>query len=197
MAALNHPKKGSTIKVEPLRDLKHIKSIKKLLADSPRDQAIFTIGINTNLRASDLLKLKVGELRHLAPGDHFELREKKTQKKRSITINKTVYDAVQSLFASMPDASDDDYLFSSRKGGGPLSVPYLNALVKKWTGLINLRGNYGGHSLRKTFGYIHRTVFNTDIPTLMTMFNHSTQRQTLEYLCVQPDEIQDAYLKEI
>lgn len=197
MAALNRPQKGSTIKAEPIRGLKHIKSIKKLLSDSPRNLAIFTIGINTNLRASDLLKLKVGHMKYLNPGDHFELREKKTRKKRSITINKTVYKAVQALLAEMPDADDDDFLFPSQKGRGALCVPYLNSLVKKWAGLINLRGNYGSHSLRKTFGYIHRTEFNTDIPTLMTMFNHATQRQTLDYLCIQPDEIQDAYLREI
>ena len=27
------------------------------------------------------------------------------------------------------------------------------------------------------------------------MFNHSTQRQTLDYLCIQADEIKDAYMK--
>ena len=32
----NHPKKGSTIKVEPIRHLKDIKSIKRLLQDSPQ-----------------------------------------------------------------------------------------------------------------------------------------------------------------
>lgn len=53
----NHPKKGSTIKVDPIRKLKDIKAIKKLLANKPRDLALFTIGINTNLRASDLLRL--------------------------------------------------------------------------------------------------------------------------------------------
>jgi len=78
-----------------------------------------------------------------------------------------------------------------------LTVSYLNSLVKSWCKEINLRGNYGAHTLRKTFGYVHRTVFGTDIPTLMEMFNHSTQRQTLTYLGIQPREINDAYLKEI
>jgi hypothetical protein len=31
----------------------------------------------------------------------------------------------------------------------------------------------------------------------MHMFNHSTQKQTLEYLCIQPEEIKDAYMREI
>lgn len=197
MAARNHPKKGSIIRVEPVKDLKHIKSIKKLLSDHPRNLAIFTIGINTNLRASDLRKLKVGDLKYLEVGEKFVVREKKTKKVRSISINKTVYDVVHKLLESRPDAADDDVLFASRKGGGALTVPSLNSLVKKWTEMINLRGNYGSHSLRKTFGYIHRTVFNTDLPTLVKMFNHSTSKQTLDYLCIQEEEIQNAYMKEI
>jgi hypothetical protein len=40
-------------------------------------------------------------------------------------------------------------------------------------------------------------VFNTDVPTLMQMFNHSTQKQTLAYLGIQASEIKEAYLREI
>ena len=197
MAALNHPKSGDSIKVEPIRKEKDIKLIKKLLSDKPRDLCIFTLGINTNLRASDLLKITVGQIRNLKVGDHFTTKEKKTGKDRKITMNKSVYDSVQMLLTTMPNAEDGDFLFQSRKGGNALCVPYLNSLVKGWCKSINLRGNYGSHTLRKTFGYIHRTVFNTDIPTLMHMYNHSTQKQTLAYLGIQPSEIKDAYLKEI
>jgi integrase len=198
MAALNHPKTGDTIKVEPIRELKDIKLIKRLLADKPRDLALFTLGINTNLRASDLLQITVGMVRNLKPEDHFELKEKKTDKVRTITINKTVYEAIRDLLELVsPNAPDTAMLFQSRKGGKALCVPYLNDLVKTWCREINLKGNYGSHTLRKTFGYIHRTQFNTDIPTLMQMFNHSTQKQTLQYLGIQPSEIKSAYLKEI
>ncbi|OHB59770.1 MAG: integrase [Planctomycetes bacterium GWF2_42_9] len=197
MAALNHPKPGDTIKVEPIRTVKDIKAIKRLLADQPRNLAIFTLGINTNLRASDLLKISVGQLRNLKPEDHFSLREKKTGKDKNVTINKTVHAAIQVLLATMPAAQDDEPLFQSRKGGKPLCVPYLNGLVKSWCAEINLTGNYGSHTLRKTFGYMHRTVNKTDLPTLMQMFNHSSQKQTLDYLCIQPEEIKCAYLFEL
>jgi hypothetical protein len=59
MAALNHPKKGDKIKVEPIKSEKDIRNIKKHLVDKPRDLAIFILGINTNLRASDLLKITI------------------------------------------------------------------------------------------------------------------------------------------
>jgi len=54
----NHPKKGDMIRVQPITNIKNLKAIKKLLADKPRDLALFTVGINTNLRASDLLQIK-------------------------------------------------------------------------------------------------------------------------------------------
>ncbi len=193
----NHPAKGEAIRVDPIREEKDIRNIKKLLSDKPRDLAIFTLGINTNLRASDLLKITVGQVRHLKVGEHFTIKEKKTGKERTITLNKTVHLAIANLLTTMPNATDNSPLFRSRKGGKPLCVPYLSGLTKKWCRSINLRGNYGSHTLRKTFGYIHRTAFSTSVPVLMEMFNHSSQKQTLAYLGIQEADIKDAYLKEI
>jgi len=195
----NRPQKGSTIKVEPIRELKDIRLIKKLLADRPRDLAIFTLGVNTNLRAGDLVRITADQVRHLQPGEYFTIREQKTGKLREVTLNKNVHEALQGLLRTMPVAAgpDEAVLFQSRKGRQALCVSYLNSLVKTWCREVNLKGNFGSHTLRKTFGYIHRTVFNTDIPTLMQMFNHSSQKQTLAYLGIQPGEIKDAYLKDI
>lgn len=197
MQATNRPQKGDTIKVEPIRDLKNIKAIKRLLADKPRDLAIFTLGINTNLRASDILQITTGIVRNLKPEEHFTIKEKKTGKDRAITVNKTVHEAITALLSTMPDVEDQEPLFQSRKGKQALCVPYLNGLVKSWCKEINLKGNYGSHTLRKTFGYMHRTINKTDLPTLMQMFNHSSQKQTLDYLCIQPEEIKSAYLFEL
>jgi integrase len=193
----NHPRLGSSIRVEPIRSQKDINLIRKILSDIPRDLAIFTIGINTNLRASDLLSIKVGQVRHLKPGEHFTIREKKTGKLRTITINRSAHTIIVSLLSTMPEVQDDNWLFQSRKGGGRMTVSYLSQMVKAWCQEINLRGNYGSHSLRKTWGYMMRTVHGVDIPTLMTVFNHSTQKQTLAYLCIQPEEIHSCYMKEI
>lgn len=197
MAGRNHPQIGDEIKVDPIRDLKNIKAIKRLLADQPRDLALFTVGINTNLRASDILRIAVGQVRGLNAEDHFTIREKKTGKEKNVTINKTVHEAIGRLLDTMPDAADEDPLFRSRKGKAAIGVPYLNALVKSWCKEINLTGNYGSHTLRKTFGFMHRTINKTDLPTLMQMFNHSTQKQTLTYLGIQAEKIKSAYLFEL
>ncbi len=191
---INHPAKGSTIKVEPIRKLKDIGTIKKLLADKPRDLALFIIGINTNLRASDLIRLTVEQIRGLKPGDSIELKEKKTGKLRRISLNKSSIAAIQGLLASKA-YEDEDFLFKSQRG--VLTVPSVHRLVKSWCKTINLRGNYGSHTLRKTWGYHQRVTFNTGLPELMECFNHSTQRQTLDYLCIQADEIKSVYMNEL
>lgn len=191
----NHPKPGSQIKVDPIKNLKDIKSIKKLLKDNLRDYALFIIGCNTNLRASDLVAITVGQVRTLKAGEDLVLKEIKTGKERRITLNAICVAAIENLLGSQA-LDDDDPLFKSRKGT-QLCVQSVHRLVKGWCNQINLKGNYGSHSLRKTWGYHQRVTFGADLPTLMTCFNHSTQRQTLKYLCVQPGELKAIYQNEI
>ena len=190
----NHPKKGESIKVDPIRDPKDIKKIKKMLTGNSRNLCLFTFGINTNLRASDLLKITVGQVRDLQPGHEIEINETKTKKPRRITLNKSVVTAINALIAAR-DYRDTDALFAGQRG--PLTVPSVHRLVKGWCRAIKLRGNYGSHTMRKTFGYHQRVIFGVGLPELMVTFNHSTQRQTLEYLCIQPNELKNIYNNEI
>jgi integrase len=190
----NHPKKGSSIKVEPIKSKKHIQTIKKLLVYKPLDYALFVIGINTNLRASDLLRIKVGQVRDLQPNGEVVINEQKTRKKRRINLNKACIEAIQGLLASRK-YSDEDYLFTGQRGR--LTVPTVGQKVKTWCRAINLRGNFSSHSLRKSWGFHQRVTFGNDLPRLMVCFNHSTQRQTLDYLCIQPEEIKNVYENEL
>lgn len=191
---LNHPKKGSVIRVDPIRAMKDIKSIRKLLAGQSRNLALFTLGINTNLRASDILAIKAGQVRSLKPMDEVEIRERKTGKLRRITLNKAVVETTNMLLATFP-YHNDELLFRGQRG--PLTVPSFSRLVKSWCSAINLQGNFGSHSLRKTWGYHQRVTFGRSLPELMVCFNHSSQKQTLDYLCIQPEEIRSIYANEI
>ncbi len=113
------------------------------------DFAFFTIGINTNLRASDLLAIKADQVRGAKVGDEIELREKKTRKARRLTLNKNVVAAINALLASKEYAPGAG-LFSGQRG--VWSVPYVSQKVKGWCRVVNMKGNYGSHSLRKTWG---------------------------------------------
>ncbi len=191
----NHPAKGSQIKVDPIKNIKDVKTIKKMLASNPRDFCLFTFGINTNLRASDLLSIKVDMVKDLQIDDEIVLKEKKTGKLRRITLNKNVIESVQNLLDSK-EYRDDEFLFKTQKSN-VLTVPSVNRLVKGWCKDIKLKGNFGSHTLRKTFGYHQRVTYGVSLPELMEIFNHSTQKQTLTYLCIQPEEIKSIYSKNL
>ena len=192
----NHPKKGDQIRVNPICRLEDIKAIKCMLSEKPRDLLLFTIGINNGLRAGDLLRVKVKDLRYLKEGDGINIPEKKTGKDNILIVNKPVYKALRNYLEKV-DPDDEDFLFTSRKRKTHLLVPSVNALIKKWTKAINLRGNYGAHTLRKTFGYINRNGQGTSWEILADRFNHSTPAVTRHYLGITKDEVKNILLKEI
>jgi integrase len=193
----NHPKKGRQIRVDPIRSLEDIKAIKQLLSGKPRDLLLFTVGINNGLRAGDLLKLKVGDVRRLKPGQSITIRESKTGKPNILMVNKSVYKALRNYLEKIrPD--DGNYLFLSQKGNAPITIQTVNALIKKWCAAINLNyGNYGAHTLRKTFGYIQRTQFGVGFEVLAKRFNHSSPAVTMRYLGLTSDEVSEVLMNEI
>lgn len=193
----NHPKKGSSIKVEPIRDLKAIKRIKKLYAENPRDLCLFTFGINTAYRAGELLSLTVGQVDYLRAGDVLEIKQTKTGKYRPVRLNRAVVETIDAWLKVHPDLRADAPLFISKRGGKALTVSSVNAMIKRWSREVGLRGNYGSHSMRKTWGYHQRVQNNAPIPLLMDAFGHSSQAQTLAYLGIEDDEVQGLFEMEL
>lgn len=193
----NHPKKGDNITVQPIRDLKDIESIKKLLSKNTRDLLLFTMGINNGLRCGDLLRLKVGDVKHLKVNDTLTIREQKTGKTNVLMINKTSYKILRD-YLTETKPSDESYLFKSRKGENQsLSVQSVNSMVKEWCRSINLKGNYGTHSLRKSFGYIQRKKFGVSWEVLCKRFNHSSPSVTMRYLGIEDREVNGILMNEI
>jgi len=199
----NHPPLGSTIKVEPIRTIQGITKIKALLEAKPRDFCLFVLGINTAFRASELLSIRIGQVRHLQSGDRLEVKQKKTKKYRSVTINAAAHQAIQMLISEKEKIvlnkknaeilDDDAFLFTGQRGRAALQVSTLNNMVKDWCKRVRLKGNYGSHTLRKTWGFMQRKKQDTPVPLLMQALGHSTQRQTMEYLCIQEKEIENVY----
>ncbi len=192
----NHPKKGDRIAVDPIRNLKDIKAISKMTESNPRDHLLFLMGINNGLRAGDLVKLKVRDIRYLKVGDHLTVKESKTGKDNILVVNKTVFKALRNYLDTMRP-NDEDYVFASRKGNGHLQSQAVSKLVKKWTKAINLKGNYGAHTLRKTWGYIQRTMHGVGFEIICKRYNHSNPSITMRYLGIQDKEVHQTLMNEI
>ena len=192
----NHPQKGDRLTVDPIREIKNIKAISSLTRDNPRDHLLFVLGVNNGLRAADLLSLKAGDVRHMKVGDTLTIKESKTGKHNVLVVNKTVHKALREYLGKVQPA-DEDFLFASRKGKGPLQSQAVSKLVKRWARAINLKGNYGAHTLRKTWGYIQRTVHGVGFEIICKRYNHSSPAITMRYLGIQDKEVHSTLMNEI
>ena len=52
-----------------------------------------------------------------------------------------------------------------------LTEPTVNQKVKSWCRTINLKGNFGSHSLRKTWGYHQRVTATSQLGCPWPQFN--------------------------
>ncbi|PGY78251.1 site-specific integrase [Bacillus cereus] len=171
--------------VQPIRDPERIQQIKEYLREkSERNYILFVMGINTGLRISDILKLKVGDLK----GSHISMREMKTGKQKRIQITAALR---RELKWYIEDMEDHEYLIKSRQGknrpiGRSMAYKILSSTAAEF-GLDEI----GTHTLRKTFGY-HMYMQTKNIALLMEIFNHSSQRVTLRYIGVNQDAMDKA-----
>lgn len=189
----NHPKEGSILFVEPLRTTVEVMLVKDYLKRRPRDYALFVVGVNTAFRASDLLSLTAGEVRRLSGTDLLK-REQKTGKMRRVTLNNSALSVLQPLIEGK---ADDDLVFPSSKTKDKITVAALNAMVKRWCRHCGLTGNFGSHTLRKTWGNIQRTVYGVEWDWLRLAYGHTSILTTQRYLGIQPEEIERIYMNEV
>ena len=110
--------------VEPIRDRRKIAQIKNLLRGEKRfrDLLLFTVGINTALRISDLLRLRV---EHFFDAQkrlrrRFWIREEKRGKRQEVVVN----DSMRAVLAEYLDAYSDitidpnNFIFFNTQSGG-------------------------------------------------------------------------------
>ena len=180
--------------VEPIKNIKDINKIKQYLLGkkNKRDYCIFVVGINVGLRAGDLLSLKISDVTdRITIFDEVSIREQKTGKNKTFTLNKSAKEAIKLYLSEHPIIDLNDYLFKSRKGGH-LGVRPLHHIIKTLTKDLGIKGNFGTHTLRKTMAY-HRYINNVPLETLQKLLNHSSSSITLRYIGITQKVIIDCY----
>ncbi|HDR6313109.1 TPA: site-specific integrase [Bacillus cereus] len=166
--------------VQPIRDKEKIAEIKDILKrQSIRDWFMFIAGINTGLRISDLLALKVSDVKDKT---HITIKEKKTDKTKRFKINRPLAEAIEYYTKGM---NEEDWLFPSRKGDKPITRVQAHRLLNKVAGTVGLE-EIGTHTLRKTYGY-HFYQKEKDVALLQQLFNHSAPSITLRYIGINQD----------
>lgn len=204
---------------EPIKNIEDINRITQYLIEQERwrDNMLFIVGINLGLRVSDLLRLRFSHMinDNFTFKDRFPLLEKKTKntrktkKNRYLTINNAVVEAVTLYLEHTPGVKLSDYMFRSESTGGnyaegncatkedrPLSRSSVDRILKGIARDLSLNCKVSTHTLRKTFAY-HQMVMSGNssrkLLVLQKMFGHSSAAQTLEYIGITREEIEDAY----
>jgi len=196
MSIRNGIKKGSRIVVDPIRKKKDIKSISRLLQSNPRNYLLWVMGINNGIRTNDLVRLRYNQMEGLKAGAVIKIVESKTGKTNVLVINKSVNKALQQYIKEINPVSGD-YIFKSRKGNSHISSQSVGRLIRSWTSAINLKGQYGAHTLRKTWGYHQRVYYGVGYELICKRYNHSNPAVTMRYLGIEDKEVTDMLMNEI
>lgn len=168
--------------VEPIRDINIINDIMDYLkAGNERDYVLFSFGIYSGLRISDILKLRVRDIRNK---QYVYMREKKTGKEKRFIICKELKNIFDSY---IKNKKDYEYLFISRKGlNKPITRQRAYMILKDAGERFGLE-SIGTHTLRKTFGYfLYKQT--KDILVVKEVLGHSDVSITRRYIGLTQDD---------
>jgi integrase len=155
-----------------------------------RELALFDLGIDSELRACDLLKLKVRDVCH---GDRVAARAIVVQQKTLRPVQFEITEATRAALADwirLSSLVSDSFLFPSRVRSSPhLSTRQYARIVDSWVEEVGLDpAAYGTHSIRRTKpSLIYRRTKN--LRAVQLLLGHTKLESTVRYLGI---EVEDA-----
>lgn len=167
--------------VEPIRDWDLLLDIEDYLLDkNERDYVLFMSGIYLGRRISDLLQLKVRDVKNK---DYIYIREKKTGKEARVAINEDLKDIYMNYCKGKKDY---EYLFRSRGKNKPITRQRVWQILNDVAKEFEYKDKIGCHTLRKTFGYwLYEDT--KDAVAIQELLNQSDISITKRYIGVTQD----------
>ncbi|MEK4247608.1 tyrosine-type recombinase/integrase [Psychrobacillus sp. FSL K6-2684] len=176
------------IEVEPIKDPDQLDNLcEHLKSKNYRNYVMFMIGMNTGLRISDILKLKVSDVRNT---EFIITTEIKTGKKKKVIISLPLKKVLDPFIEGK---ADNEYLIKSNKktkkgAEKPISRQAAYMIIRDAARTIGFTGNVGTHTMRKTFGYHYYKKYK-NLARLQKIFNHREEHITLVYIGVDQETI--------
>lgn len=173
--------------VEPIRDKYLIKDICNYLKkNNERNYILFLVGIHTGLRISDILMIKIRDIKDKS---YIDILEQKTNKKTRVFINNELKKEIKKY---TKDKDPDEYLIKSRVGyNKPIDRSTAYKILRDIGDKFNIK-NIGCHTLRKTWAYSYYKE-TKDLAIIQDILNHSDLSITKRYLGLNMDTREQAY----
>jgi integrase len=180
--------KGKVVGEKAPLKLKDIWAIRVRLQmqERVRELALLDLGIDSKLRACDLVRLRVRDVCH---GDRVAARaivlQQKTQRPVQFEITAATREALQS-WIKRAGLKSDSFLFPSRVGKSPhVRTRQYARIVDHWVEEIGLDpAAYGTHSIRRTkASLIYRRTKNPRAVQLL--LGHTKLESTVRYLGIE------------
>lgn len=172
-----------------LKDIWAIR-IRLQLGHRTRELALFDLGLDSKLRACDLVRLRVRDVCH---GDRVSTRaivlQQKTSQPVQFEITQPTRDAIGEWMKEAA-LTPDDFLFPSRLHDSPhLGTRQYARILDTWVKEIGLDPTaYGTHTMRRTkASLIYRRTKN--LRTVQLLLGHTKLESTVRYLGI---EVEDA-----
>lgn len=153
---------------------------------------LLVIGFNTGLRISDIVSLRVEDVRGR---EYLILQEDKTDKERRIFLRRDVGKKLDELLA---DLDPGDYAFRSRKADPAtgkvrhISRQRAYAIIREIARRAGYTDHVGCHTMRKTYAWSLFDASGDNIVIVQKALNHSSQAATMHYLGIDQKDIDDA-----
>lgn len=175
--------------VEPIRDPKTVKDIADYLGEKDEKyKVMFYIGVYSGLRISDILELRIRDVKGRSS---VKIREQKTGKEKSFPINPVLSKILKPYCENK--GMWDFVVPSNQRRKGHVGRKRAWAVMHE-AGLKFGIESIGTHTLRKTFGY-HFYIQTKDIVLLQKILNHSDPSITLRYIGIEQDTVMEAMNK--
>ena len=167
-------------------------ALRRILAqrEDYRSLALFNLHIDTALRASDVLKLRVSDV----VSGTFYTRQKKTGRVVKCELSSRSKSALRCYLSSLADRTG--YLFPSPRTGGHLTTHWYQRLVKdweaelRWAGVKLPAGYLSTHSMRRT-KVTHLTRMGVSARACQLILDHASLASTEKYLNLDVQEALD------
>lgn len=185
---------------QPIRNQKQLQDFKNYYKEKNgnlRNYTLIVVGLNTALRINDILHLTwdtVFDGKQVRK--HIFIREHKTGKENCIYLNAETRNVLKAYYRNTRKktvSTENPYLFPSpRQTDKPLSRFQAYRIIRSAASQVDLNEHISCHSLRKTFGY-HAWKQGVQPALLMTIYNHSSYRITMRYLCIEQDDKDEVF----